>query len=234
MGSIPSPEVHQLQRHWLARILQMLAVWRRWRYGELKTVCSPSSPQTLAMPTRKPGKQRAPRAGRMEPSVKHKRPAMDRAQTPSPRVTRLISAFRFPLSQFQLFSKYQGRSPTSLRMRGWMRLVFPPSSVSSPPDSPGGLHGLNQPIRNFRHRLPTTMKTPAILTRRRFIALITILLSTGLAVAGVCQRCGGSGTGAYTCNDCKGSGKHGSMKCTTCKGTGFMKCPNCRGTGQTP
>jgi hypothetical protein len=79
------------------------------------------------------------------------------------------------------------------------------------------------------------MQTPVTLTRRRlFIVFATTLLSAGLVVAGVCQRCGGSGTGAHTCYDCQGSGKHGSMKCTSCKGTGFMKCPNCRGTGQTP
>lgn len=110
------------------------------------------------------------------------------------------------------------------------------SSVESqpPPDLPGGLQGFNQLIRNFQHASQTTMKTPVILTRRLFITLTIIVLTTGLAVAGVCQRCGGSGTGAYTCNDCQGSGKHGSMKCTSCKGTGFMKCPNCRGTGQNP
>lgn len=79
------------------------------------------------------------------------------------------------------------------------------------------------------------MKTPATFTRRRLlIAAITTLATAGIAFAAVCQRCGGSGTGAFTCYSCGGSGQHSGMKCSSCNGTGFMKCPNCNGTGQTP
>lgn len=79
-----------------------------------------------------------------------------------------------------------------------------------------------------------TMKPPATFPRRRLlVAVITTIASAGIAFAGVCKRCGGSGTGAFTCYSCQGSGHHSDIKCSSCNGKGFMKCPNCNGTGQT-
>ena len=74
------------------------------------------------------------------------------------------------------------------------------------------------------------------LTRRAVFASLALPLTLPLAVstvsAAVCSVCRGSGTGAFRCSFCNGSGLNGSIKCSFCNGRGLTKCTSCNGTGQ--
>jgi len=70
------------------------------------------------------------------------------------------------------------------------------------------------------------------ITRRQwFVTAMATLVSAGVAVAAVCQTCGGSGTSSVTCSFCKGTGLNGQMKCPLCKGKRFQNCGICGGSG---
>ena len=68
--------------------------------------------------------------------------------------------------------------------------------------------------------------------RQWFVTAMATLVSAGVAVAAVCQTCGGAGTSTVPCSLCKGSGLNAQMKCPLCKGKGFQNCGICGGSGK--
>jgi hypothetical protein len=76
--------------------------------------------------------------------------------------------------------------------------------------------------------METNYKTP----RKALAIVVTLLVSTGIALAAICYACNGTGTGMFKCNTCNGTGISNSFKCFSCNGKGLSKCTLCGGTGR--